>query len=427
MAPDDWPEIESPKKGPKADGFNPPFAFPDPHAPRPRRRFRLGVRHIMLLVLASALTVWVGQQIGIVALIVVGVAILLATGAGALVLVFRGGAGMREAMLCVVANAAEKEMPLPEGVRAVGRLCGGGFQWEAERLAAYLVEGAPLPLALDNVPGAFPPGAVVFTRMGWPPGHLARALRDVSASRAAGRVLTQAWTVRIGYLVCTLVLLQLVYLFKVYWVLPQYQNIFADFGVPLPDVTRLVVGFSNSLVESGLLPVLILSQIALLPLLPLVFFDPLHWNVPLVDRAMRRRHGGVVARVLATEVEADRPLSHSVGTLASVYPSTFVRRRLDAAALDIDGGRPWPEALRRQGLIRRVDADVLEAAGRARNLPWALRDLAGGVERRFLHRLMAWSQVAFPVAVVSVAILVLFIAAAFFLPLVRLIEELSLP
>lgn len=425
MALDDWEEIGGPGRPAKGGKRRrPELEFPAV-PPRRRRGFSFGVRHIMGLVLLSAILVWVGQRVGLVALLVLGFAVLIGAGIGSIALLIRGAAAPRESMLWLVANAAEKGMPLPEGVLAIGALSGGSFRARANRLAEVLNSGATLPDALDEVPGSFPAGALVYTRMGWPPHDLARALREAGSTRSVDRALGQSWTVRIGYLIWTLIILQAIYTWMIYWIAPKFEDIFNDFGVDLPAITRIVFGFSHKVVGSGLLPILLLAELAILPLLPLVFFDPLHWNVPILDRWMRRRHGGIVARVLATEVEAGRPLSRAIETLGLRYPSSFIKGRLAAAARDVQGGAPWADSLVDVGLIRRVDADVLRAAERVGNLPWALRDLAGGVERRFLHRLMAWTQVAFPVAIITLAALVLAFAVAFFLPLVRLIEELS--
>ena len=72
-----------------------------------------------------------------------------------------------------------------------------------------------------------------------------------------------------------------------------------------------------------------------------------------------------------------------------------------------------------------ADRAVLAAAQRAGNLAWALREMADGMRRRVAYRLQAWIQILFPTAVVSLALVVMFFWAAFFLPLIALIQRLT--
>ena len=77
------------------------------------------------------------------------------------------------------------------------------------------------------------------------------------------------------------------------------------------------------------------------------------------------------------------------------------------------------------GLLTRHDAAALEAAERVGNLPWALRALADGGDRRSHYRLLALGQVLQPLAILGLGGLVLVICLAYFGPLVAMIELLG--
>lgn len=417
MAQDDWFEIPA---GGKDEWKDRPFDV----AERPPSR-GFGVRHIMLLVLAVALLFWLGKQIGLVAVVALGLMVLVSAGIGCVVLLVRSGAGPKETMLWLVANAAERGMPLAPGIQAVGELCGGGFRLRANRVADLLTGGASLSEALDRVPGIFPAGGIVYTRMGWEGLELGRALRVEGEAATAGRGKAQGWALRIAFLIWTLIAIQMIFGFMIFFIMPKFEAIFADFGVDLPAVTKVVITASSYLAESPFLGLVLLAEVAILPFLPMVFFDPMHWRVPVIDWWFRRRHGGVVARVLATEVEGGRPVEPALGRLSRVYPGAFVRGRLRRVARRAAGGMAWVESLRRSGLIGATDAAVLASAERVGNLSWALRDVADAADRRFGRKLMAWSQLLFPVVVMGVALVVGVYAAAYFLPLVKLIEMLA--
>ena len=67
----------------------------------------------------------------------------------------------------------------------------------------------------------------------------------------------------------------------------------------------------------------------------------------------------------------------------------------------------------------------LQAAQRVGNLPWALHEMADSGRRRFIYRVQAVVQAAFPPVVILFGLIVMFIAVAVFLPLVTLIQRLA--
>ncbi len=88
-------------------------------------------------------------------------------------------------------------------------------------------------------------------------------------------------------------------------------------------------------------------------------------------------------------------------------------------------GESWISALRRHGIIKTSDAQVLSAATEVGNLEWALRELAETSERRLAFRFQAVIQTLFPLVVLCLGMVVLFLAVAFFTPLVVLLGRLS--
>ena len=76
-------------------------------------------------------------------------------------------------------------------------------------------------------------------------------------------------------------------------------------------------------------------------------------------------------------------------------------------------------------LINQGEAVLLEAAQRLGNLPWALRETADNIRRRRNHRNDVLLELARPVALVCFGLIVGSFALAFFMPLVKLLNDLS--
>jgi protein transport protein HofC len=223
-----------------------------------------------------------------------------------------------------------------------------------------------------------------------------------------------------------LIALEVVSGFISYFILPKYEAIFADFGIPLPAVTILTVEVSHFLVKYGplLLP-LFLLQLGLEMLAVISAFGVLPWDLPLVGRFFHRRHSALVLRCLAYVVEGSRPMSEGLQMLARTYPVHAVRIRLRKVANDVQAGGDWCEALARYGFVRPPEAALLEAARRVGNLSWALRQAAENGERRLLYGFEFAVQWLFPLILMALAAIVFAMSVAYFTPLVVLIEKLA--
>jgi protein transport protein HofC len=214
--------------------------------------------------------------------------------------------------------------------------------------------------------------------------------------------------------------------FVLYFIIPKFEAIFYDFGVPLPQVTVFVIMASHHIVRfSWVLVPLILAEVLLLLAWPFSFLGWEYVHVPLIDRLFVRRHTALVLRCLGWVVEAGRPLPWGIELLSRWYPTRWVRGRLERAAVDVAHGDTWTTALARQGLLRAADVALLESAQRVGNLPWAMRETADGGERRLAYRLQIVVDTLFPLVVVALGMLVGLIAVSFFTPLVVLIGRLA--
>jgi protein transport protein HofC len=209
-------------------------------------------------------------------------------------------------------------------------------------------------------------------------------------------------------------------------IVPEYIKIYEDFDAELPpltlaliDVYRYVADYYYVLLPPGLLALVALGYLALRQ------FGAVTWDPPPVDRFTRRLDAASLLRVLAVVAQAGRPLEAAIATLAQQWPRSSVRSRLWRVLADVQVGENWHRSMRLYGLLTAADVAVLESAERLGNVPWAMREIAAGTERKIAYRLMACLQVAFPALVLVFGGVVLVIVVGLFWPLVVLIESLS--
>ena len=150
----------------------------------------------------------------------------------------------------------------------------------------------------------------------------------------------------------------------------------------------------------------------------------IQWDLPGLGRLARRNDTAVILDGLAVAAAQQRPVLEGIGALADAYPKRAVRLRLRRTVAEVESGGDWCEALFHQGLIRRADRAVLQAAQRVGNLAWALHEMADSNRRRLAYHLQALAQLLFPPAVLALGLIVMFVVVGMFLPLIALINRL---
>jgi type II secretory pathway component PulF len=138
-----------------------------------------------------------------------------------------------------------------------------------------------------------------------------------------------------------------------------------------------------------------------------------------------RLQAPALLRNLARVVGARRPLTEGLDAIAECHEAGTLRNKLQRAKCSAESGADCWEALAREGLISRRETAAIHSAQAVDNLPWVLGMLANTAERRQATRLMAFGEIARPIFVVCVGFVVFLFAIGFFMPLVKLLNDLS--
>ncbi len=397
---------------------------PIDEVPEPPARGWFGVRDLMFFIVGCALLTWLAMKVGWILLVFLVTAppavLIFAMIAGSLR--FRGA--HREGMLRVAGAAARRGAPLGAAVAAYAALCGGGYGRRSMAMARRLIEGESLPDAARAVPGVFPDLATVPIRAGWATGRLDAALAEAVDSHRAHRPIRAAIVGDVSYLLAFGLFMTFNLGFMFYFIVPKYRAIFEDFGVRLPDLTLAMLRGERAV--TAWWPLTLIGGLALFGAGLIALTDPIAWGLMAVDSLLAKRHAVGVLRALAMAVEGGRPIAGMFELLAIQHPSRWVRSRMARVRSGMGRGSSWPDSLRQLGFLRRVDAEVLEAAERLGNLPWALREVAAAQESRLLRQGRARSRVVFAAIILGLGAVVGVIAIGFFEPLVVLIRELAL-
>ncbi|WP_165227426.1 type II secretion system F family protein [Aquisphaera insulae] len=392
-------------------------------APPPRPSMRLW--QMMVLVLVVAVGMAVALAVGWSA-VFAGILFLLAAAIAMGVVASKRMSTQQDALLSIIAIAAERGMPLPVTIAAFADQYSGRGRRSLLELAANLHAGEPLSRALEASPRLVSKDAVLLAYVGERTGKLPEALRMAAASRAARMPVWGAIVSRLTYFLAMALGIEAITGFIMFSIVPKMEMIFKDFGVPLPQLTVFVIEASHFVIKYFyLFSPLILANILLLIYLPYSFTGWWNYDVPFFDRFFRRRHSALILRSLSLAVGSRLSIESALRTLEEHYPTWWVRRQLAAAEYEVQHGGPWIDALQSRGLLKAGDAELLRSATRLGNLEWAMKEAADGGERRLAGRLQVLIQMIFPLMVLLLGFVVFVVAAAFFLPLVTLISRIA--
>jgi type II secretory pathway component PulF len=297
------------------------------------------------------------------------------------------------------------------------------FDLRLERLALLLESGAPLADALRETPGVASRDTQLAAAVGESTGRLAACLRLAPRWRL-GTVWVEA-VPRLLYPLALLACLSAVMTFLMLFVAPKFEKIFADFKMKLPEPTQHVMGVGRFVTtHGGYLGLAVLGAVALGLLLSLN--SVWRWYFPGLGRLYRMHVQSRVLRMLGLLLEAHRPLPEALAVLAdSEFFAGVAQRRLRAVRAAILQGEPLAPSLQRQGLLPTRMVALVQAAERARNLPWALAELGDLLGQRTVRILRRLTMAIAPAAVLVAGIFVGYVALAWFLPLIKLITEMA--
>lgn len=329
-------------------------------------------------------------------------------------------------LIGILAMAAERDIPLHSVARAFADENGVGIAGRAGRLADYLDAAVPLSLALQRSGLGFWPEVLLAADLGEKTGTLGPMLRKSINQLEEVEKNTRPGMERLSYVVGVLMIEVLVITFVMLKIVPVFQRMFQEFDLELPDVTLWLMSASRFAVNYWFAIILVLFVFGWFPLFRLFRYgDVARSRFFLAGRFFAARDGAMLMRMLSVGVVNQVPIATNLHLLAGYCPDRRFHRRLDHAAKRVAQGAAWYDAMRESKLIGAAENAVFQSAERAGNLAWALDEMARRRARRVGQRANAIASAMFPVLVLLLGVVVMFVAVGIMTPLFKLISSLA--
>jgi len=328
-----------------------------------------------------------------------------------------------------LAHLTEAGMPVEVGLRLIARdMRSGRLAESVRRVAAELDAGAALPEAFDKHRRLFPPlyGRIIDAgvRSNQLPAVLFNLGRHMEVIQRLRSTLWRA----VSYPLVILIGMLAVMVFLGQVIVPQFEEIFADFDTDMPYMTQLVIALAKwTLPITGVAVGTLAAWLILWAFLKAsgksqAVVDYLVLPIPLIGTVLRRN---LVARwcdALKLGVQSGMDLPGAFGLAGDAVASPLLKRDGQVLTETLASGRGIDEHAGLKVAPEAVPA-AIHLASKQRDLPSMLEMLSQMYQQQAELRLATLQAMLMPLMLMILAAVIGSVVAAMFLPLVKLMQS----
>ncbi|MFT5322545.1 MAG: type IV pilus assembly protein PilC [Planctomycetaceae bacterium] len=335
--------------------------------------------------------------------------------------------GREGQFLWLLALSVRNNHDLAQEVQDHAATWSGSYATRLRQLAVYLNAGRPLGLALERVPGLLPRWVIASIKIGDETGTLSEVLSECATAELnwmKNRFRTGSIASLLIYLVCYPWVIIGPVSFMIIYIVPKMKVIFQGFGTEMPSVTESFLDACDTWLGA----VVLFTPFAFIAALLLLRFDHSGWRnvrTGLFRTFYTRYDSSPIMRHLARMIEKGRTLPDSLLAIANSYHRPTVAESIADVYVETESGGDCWKSLLKRGFLSRRDLALIEAAQRVGNLPWALREIADVREKRYIFRVDTLVQLFRPIPIIAIGLFVGWVCIAMFMPVVKLVNDLS--
>jgi len=249
--------------------------------------------------------------------------------------------------------------------------------------------------------------------------QVAREERDFSA------VKTQS-IVRVAYLGVIFSFMAFITAWLMIFILPTFEKMFIEFETTLPALTQLVMKMSNFAVCYWFLVMPVIIAVVLFVITFLILQTGAVTVRPrLLRRYFRNADSARLLRVFSVGMKHRVAVPYILDVYRRSVPSRWLKKKSLRILRRIQQGQDWIKSLRRAGFIDGPEASLLESAERTGNTPAVLGQLALTRDRMQIRKDDLFGKLVFLPCIFAFGAAVGLIVVAMFLPMVKLITDMS--
>jgi MSHA biogenesis protein MshG len=298
-----------------------------------------------------------------------------------------------------------------------------GFANMLQDVRASLDSGRDLSTAMRRHPKIFSPFYISMVRVGELTGALEevflRLFNHIEFEREIKEKVSQA----LHYPSFVVVVMALALVIVNIFVIPAFARIFAGFKAELPFMTRVLLGFSDFMVQYW--PALLGATVGAYVLFRLWVGTPAgrySWDrtklrVPIAGRIVLKATLARFARSLSIALKSGVPIVQALSVVEQVVDNTYVGQRIEQIRDGVERGESLLRTAVTTGVFTPVVLQMIAVGEETGELDDLLREVADMYQREVEYELKTLSSQIEPILIVLLGILVLILALGVFLPM----------
>jgi MSHA biogenesis protein MshG len=207
------------------------------------------------------------------------------------------------------------------------------------------------------------------------------------------------------------------------FVIPAFAKVYAGFKTELPALTRMLVGFSNFMVETWYLQLAVLiAAIAgfrmwIATRRGKYLWDRFKLRIPIAGKIVLKATLARFARSFALALQSGVPVVQALTTVALVVDNDFIGQRVEQMRDGVERGESVLRTAIATGIFTPVVLQMIAVGDETGELDSLLREVAELYEREVEYEVKTLSQQIEPIMIIGLGALVLVLALGVFLPI----------
>jgi len=298
-----------------------------------------------------------------------------------------------------------------------------GFASMLQDLRASLDTGRDLSTAMRRHPKVFAPFYISMVRVGELTGALEEVFLRLFNHLAFEREIKDQVSQALRYPAFVVAVMAAALVIINIFVIPAFARVFSSFKAELPLMTKVLLAFSNFMVEywPALLGVAIggfvLFRVWLGTPAGRYTWDRIKLRIPVAGKIVLKATLARFARSLSIALKSGVPIVQALSVVEQVVDNTYIGQRIAQIRDGVERGETLWRTTVTTGVFTPVVLQMISIGEESGELDELLREVAEMYQREVEYELKTFSAQIEPILIVMLGILVLVLALGVFLPM----------
>lgn len=233
------------------------------------------------------------------------------------------------------------------------------------------------------------------------------------------------------YPVAVITVATLIVGFIMYWIIPKFKKIFLDFGTELPGITLLLMSISD----------IVVSYFYLFPAIPIALWifvkivkknkkgafvvDWISLRIPLLGKILSKSITARTCRTLGTLIASGVPILEAIVIARDTAGNAVFQKAFDTIYAAIREGETMAVPLKEARIVDDIVVNMVDVGEETGALDVMLYKVADVYDEEVAVLVDALVSLLEPLMVIILGLIVGFIVIALFMPLIKLLNDLS--